>query len=305
MRSASKLMLLAAAIAAVAATLAACGGDDGETVSGAFELTAEAPASYAGLEGEADLTRADGETTVAISLTGLEPDTEYVSHLHFGGCAAPEAGGPHFKFDLDGSDEPPNEIHMTFESDADGAGEAEATAEREVPAGDAGSVVVHPASEMKMAALVHDEEHEHPDRIACAELEGASPKAGEAAEDADAMKREEGSMEHEHGDAMEHEGHGEAEHGEAMEHGDSTTIVVAAGEPVDGIAELEYSAGEQVEFTVESDAAEEIHVHGYDVSRDVPAGGSVSFSFPAEIEGIFEIELEELGVQIAELTVNP
>jgi len=300
MRSATKLLLLAAALA-VALGLAACGGDsdDGDTVSGAFELTGEAPATYDGLEGEADLTRADGATTVAIDLAGLEPDTEYMSHLHIGGCAAPEVGGPHFKFDAEGSDQPPNEIHMMFESDADGDGAAEAESDREVPAGEAGSVVVHLAAEAKMTAS-HDREgaHEHPDKIACAELEGLSPEAEEAAEEADAMKHDEDAMEH--GDSMEH-----GDDGDAMKHGDSTEIAIVEGEPVGGIAELEYSAGEEVRFTVESDAAEEIHVHGYDISKQVPAGGSVSFSFPAEIEGIFEVEMEELGVQIAELQVNP
>jgi ABC-type glycerol-3-phosphate transport system substrate-binding protein len=85
----------------------------------------------------------------------------------------------------------------------------------------------------------------------------------------------------------------------------AATIIVRDGEPVGGVRELEYGAGDQIEFTVRSDVADEIHVHGYDLSKDVKAGGSVSFSFPAEIEGIFEVELEERGVQIAELRVNP
>jgi hypothetical protein len=87
--------------------------------------------------------------------------------------------------------------------------------------------------------------------------------------------------------------------------GATPTIVVKNGEPVGGVQELEYSAGDQVRFEVESDVADEIHVHGYDLMKDVPAGGAVSFSFPAEIEGIFEVELEERAEQIAELRVNP
>ena len=83
------------------------------------------------------------------------------------------------------------------------------------------------------------------------------------------------------------------------------TITVKNGEPVGGVQELEYSAGDQVRFEVDSDVADEVHVHGYDLMKDVPAGGSVSFSFPAEIEGIFEVELEGLKEQIAELRVNP
>jgi len=83
------------------------------------------------------------------------------------------------------------------------------------------------------------------------------------------------------------------------------TITVKNGEPVGGVQELEYSAGDRVRFKVDSDVADEIHIHGYDLMKDVPAGGSVSFSFPAEIEGIFEVELEGRKEQIAELRVNP
>jgi plastocyanin len=87
--------------------------------------------------------------------------------------------------------------------------------------------------------------------------------------------------------------------------GSGAKIVVENGEPVGGVQELEYSAGDQIQFTVESDVADEVHVHGYDLMKDVPANGTVSFSFPAEIEGIFEVELEGRKEQIAELRVNP
>ena len=49
----------------------------------------------------------------------------------------------------------------------------------------------------------------------------------------------------------------------------------------------------------------EIHVHGYNFHKDVPAGGTVSFDFPAKIDGSFIVELEKPGVQIASLQVNP
>ncbi|HEX7294081.1 MAG TPA: hypothetical protein VF259_06025 [Solirubrobacterales bacterium] len=83
------------------------------------------------------------------------------------------------------------------------------------------------------------------------------------------------------------------------------TIVVRNGEPVDGIAELEYDAGEQVRFRVSSDEADEVHVHGYDVGEEIPAGGTATISFTADIEGIFEVELHGSEKQIAELRVNP
>lgn len=83
------------------------------------------------------------------------------------------------------------------------------------------------------------------------------------------------------------------------------TIVIENGKPVGGIKELTYSEGEQVHFKVDSDISEEIHVHGYDIAKNVKAGGSVSFDFPATIEGVFEAELEGRGEQILELRVNP
>jgi hypothetical protein len=87
--------------------------------------------------------------------------------------------------------------------------------------------------------------------------------------------------------------------------GKVTTIVIKHGKPVGGIADLSYNKGEQVRFKVDSDVSDEVHMHGYDVMKDVKAGGSVSFDFPATIEGVFEAELEGRKEQILELTVNP
>ena len=83
------------------------------------------------------------------------------------------------------------------------------------------------------------------------------------------------------------------------------TIAVRNGAPVGGVAELVFDAGDQVRFRVSSNVADEVHVHGYDVSEEVPAGGSATFSFPADIEGIFEVELHESEEQIAELRIEP
>jgi hypothetical protein len=84
-----------------------------------------------------------------------------------------------------------------------------------------------------------------------------------------------------------------------------TTIVIEKGKPVGGIAQLTYNKGERVRFKVDSDVSDEVHMHGYDIMKDVKAGGSVSFDFPATIEGVFEAELENRKEQILELTVNP
>lgn len=83
------------------------------------------------------------------------------------------------------------------------------------------------------------------------------------------------------------------------------TIIVRNGKPAGGIRKLNYKKGEQVRLVVDSDVADEIHVHGYDLMKDVAAGGKARFSFPASIEGVFEIELEGRRQQIAQLKVEP
>jgi hypothetical protein len=83
------------------------------------------------------------------------------------------------------------------------------------------------------------------------------------------------------------------------------TIQIKDGEPVGGIQDLSFDEGEDIKFRVDSDAAWEIHFHGYDIPMDVEAGGSVTFDVPATIEGVFEVEIEQTATQIAEITVNP
>jgi uncharacterized protein YdeI (BOF family) len=82
-------------------------------------------------------------------------------------------------------------------------------------------------------------------------------------------------------------------------------VVVRDAKPVGGVQKLTYKKGGTIDFTVRSDTADEIHFHGYDIGKDVKAGGSVHFKVPAKIEGRFEVELEDHKEQIAEVSVTP
>jgi hypothetical protein len=82
-------------------------------------------------------------------------------------------------------------------------------------------------------------------------------------------------------------------------------IVIRGGKPVGGVATIKVAKGDRVRFTVQSDVADEVHVHGYDLHKDVAKGGTVSFDFPASIDGKFEAELESRKEQIIELEVEP
>lgn len=77
-----------------------------------------------------------------------------------------------------------------------------------------------------------------------------------------------------------------------------------------GPATIEVARGERVRLVVASDAPDDIHVHGYDIERSVAPGEPARLSFPATIEGIFEVEsheAEHAGADplIARLVVEP
>jgi len=93
---------------------------------------------------------------------------------------------------------------------------------------------------------------------------------------------------------------------EAPIQADNTVRVVVRGGRVEGgIQRVTVKKGDRVVLVVRSDIADEVHVHGYDVTKDVQAGRTVRIRFQATIPGRFEVELEDLGLQVADLTVEP
>ena len=82
-------------------------------------------------------------------------------------------------------------------------------------------------------------------------------------------------------------------------------VVVVGGEPQGGIVRESVDLDSAVVLTVTSDVADEVHVHGYDLMADVAPGAPATIRFTADAPGRFEIELENTGVQIAELEVRP
>jgi FtsP/CotA-like multicopper oxidase with cupredoxin domain len=71
------------------------------------------------------------------------------------------------------------------------------------------------------------------------------------------------------------------------------------------VTKLRFKQGETVRFRVASPGGDEIHVHGYDIEKEIPAGKVVTVSFPADITGIFEIEFHGTAEQIGQLRVDP
>ena len=77
--------------------------------------------------------------------------------------------------------------------------------------------------------------------------------------------------------------------------------VLVQGEP----RTLRFTEGERITFRVRAEQDDHVHVHVYDKLKDVAAGQTVTFSFPASITGIFEVELEDAGILLGNLRVDP
>ena len=64
---------------------------------------------------------------------------------------------------------------------------------------------------------------------------------------------------------------------------------------------VEVELGKTVRLVILSDANDELHVHGYELKRQIAAGEELTLEFVADIPGVFEVELEEAGLHLFEL----
>ena len=89
-----------------------------------------------------------------------------------------------------------------------------------------------------------------------------------------------------------------------------TRIQMRDGTVVGGAKDIEVTRGDTVRIVVTSDAPDEIHLHGYDITRTPEPGKPARFQFRADAEGAFEIEshvAEDAGLDplVARLVVEP
>jgi heme/copper-type cytochrome/quinol oxidase subunit 2 len=70
----------------------------------------------------------------------------------------------------------------------------------------------------------------------------------------------------------------------------SFKLQIQGGKPAGGVQEFKVKKGDKVTIVVSADAHDVIHLHGYDIEKDIEPGKPATFKFTANIEGIFEIE---------------
>jgi hypothetical protein len=82
-------------------------------------------------------------------------------------------------------------------------------------------------------------------------------------------------------------------------------VVVRDGQPVGGVRGVTVSKGRRVVLIVTSDVSDHVHLHGYNVMRDVAPGRPARIGFRATIVGTVEAELEDRHVPLARIVTQP
>lgn len=82
-------------------------------------------------------------------------------------------------------------------------------------------------------------------------------------------------------------------------------VTVRDGTPVGGVRRVTVGKGRRVTLIVTSNVADHVHLHGYNIMRDVAPGMPARISFRATIVGTVEAELEDRRVPLARITTQP
>ena len=90
----------------------------------------------------------------------------------------------------------------------------------------------------------------------------------------------------------------------------ATRITIEGGKLQGEPKSISVTTGDPVRIVVSSDAANKLHLHGFDIEKTAMPGKPARFSFDANIEGEFELEshtFEEAGQEpvVARLLVEP
>ena len=86
--------------------------------------------------------------------------------------------------------------------------------------------------------------------------------------------------------------------------GDDAIVVTVRNRDASVRGDTEVALGDEVTIAVTADTADHVHVHGYDELVDIRPGEVARVRFTADIPGVFEVELEDAGLPLLELTVR-
>jgi heme/copper-type cytochrome/quinol oxidase subunit 2 len=67
---------------------------------------------------------------------------------------------------------------------------------------------------------------------------------------------------------------------------------------------VKVAEGSPVQILVSSDVDDEVHVHGYDIERELSAGQPTTIEFTANQTGVFEVETHQSSLLLLQLQVR-
>lgn len=86
--------------------------------------------------------------------------------------------------------------------------------------------------------------------------------------------------------------------------GTEIVVAVKGGKVEPSTHRVKVAKGTQVRLLITSDTADEVHVHGYEIEKELPAGQQATVDFTADQTGLFEVETHESGLQLVQLEVR-
>lgn len=89
-----------------------------------------------------------------------------------------------------------------------------------------------------------------------------------------------------------------------VETADQVIEVTVTDGDIAGGGRIPVSLGDEVLVRITADVADEVHLHGYDLLVSLEAGVTAELRFDATIPGVFELELHDARLPIAELEIS-
>ncbi|MBG0829285.1 hypothetical protein HS041_16075 [Planomonospora sp. ID67723] len=86
--------------------------------------------------------------------------------------------------------------------------------------------------------------------------------------------------------------------------GPTVEITITGGRVSPAPGRVEAVKGHAVRLVVTSDIADELHIHGFDLTHPLEAGEPATVDFVADRTGLFEVETHESGLVLTQIAVR-
>jgi plastocyanin len=84
----------------------------------------------------------------------------------------------------------------------------------------------------------------------------------------------------------------------------TVTVTVTGSRVTPAPRTVDLAVGETMTLTVTSDHADQLHVHGFDIEKELPAGTPVSVELTGESPGVYEVETHHPELRLLKIAVR-